>query len=518
MSRFNSGVTTKNTATSAVKAKKSGKTVTNHYGAEAYERTAKSELFLAAVSDFATDSFYENEGDRRNRIAKLAAKVAVKDSEWITNFVAWLRDEAQMRSVSVEVAVEAAVAMIKADVPGGRKVIDNAIQRADEPGEILGYFHAYHGRKIPSAIKRGVSDAIGRVYNEYSIGKYNGDSRSFSFGDVIQLVHPKPVGNQSALFRYALSRDSKPSTEGLPMLTKRAEFLALSAADKRKLVESGESSKVLKEAGLTWEILGSTISGGWDSKAWEAIIPSMGYMALLRNLRNFAQNGVSDKVMDDVLNRLSDPEQVAKSRQLPFRFLSAYNANKENLRFAYPLEKALNASLSNVPSLKGRTLILVDRSGSMFRYWGGSQVKATGLDYADTAAIFGTTVALKAEDATLVQFGSSSREVKFNKTDSVLTTLKKFDSLGGTDTAGAIRSFIGKGYDRVILLTDEQTYANPYSAIPSDIPVYVWNFAGYRGSSSKASNVFGMGGMTDKSFSIIQALEAGRDGNWTWNN
>lgn len=50
---------------------------------------------------------------------------------------------------------------------------------------------------------------------------------------------------------------------------------------------------------------------------------------------------------------LADPERVAKSRQFPFRFLAAYNA-APSLRWSWAPEKALNASLSNVPSLPGR--------------------------------------------------------------------------------------------------------------------------------------------------------------------
>ena len=63
----------------------------------------------------------------------------------------------------------------------------------------------------------------------------------------------------------------------------------------------------------------------------------MGYMALLRNLRNFDQAGVSDEVAATVAAQLADPDEVARSRQLPMRFLSAYRA-APSLRWAYALE------------------------------------------------------------------------------------------------------------------------------------------------------------------------------------
>src|SRR5205807_9527233 len=108
--------------------------------------------------------------------------------------------------------------------------------------------------------------------------------------------------------------------------------------------------------------------------------------------------GVPDTIARQVAARLADPEQVARSRQFPFRFLAAYKS-VPSLRWAYPLEQALAASLANVPHLAGRTLILVDRSGSMFD---GISAKS-GLNRADTAALFGTAVALRCEHADLVE-------------------------------------------------------------------------------------------------------------------
>jgi hypothetical protein len=61
-----------------------------------------------------------------------------------------------------------------------------------------------------------------------------------------------------------------------------------------------------------------------SAEQWECLIPHMGYMALLRNLRSFDDAGVSDEVAVQVMARLTDPEQVARSRQFPMRFLSAF--------------------------------------------------------------------------------------------------------------------------------------------------------------------------------------------------
>lgn len=496
---------------------------TTFEGAPGYARVAKSELFLLAVSDFAGEgSFYEGKDARNARLSDLSRKVTLEDLDWTTRFVNWLRQEANMRSVAIVVALEGAKALNDAKQPGGRPLVAAALHRADEPGEALAYWFANFGRKVPKSVKRGIADGATASFNEYSLGKYDSKSRGFRFGDVIDLVHPTPKGEkQSALFKYALDRRRDASVdvpEVLATLTARKAFLAKSPDEVRALVNSGDAVDALKGAGLTWENLSGAVAGGMDAKAWEAVIPSMGYMALLRNLRNFEEAGVSSTVLGQVAARLSDPEEVAKSRQLPMRFLSAHKATQSSLRFGFPLEQALEFSLANVPALDGNTLILVDRSGSMFY----THSDKSQMSFADTAAIFGTALAKRANKATLVQFGSSSSVVPVRKSDSVLAVLGRYTDLGGTDTAGAVRSHLTPEYTRVIILTDEQAYGgyygyggDPLATVPANVPVYTWNLAGYaKGQSASGSNRYTFGGLSDASFSTIEMIERGVNANW----
>lgn len=528
MSKFNQPVKT------GVKSpiKTTTKTV-NAAGKPAFNRDEKSELFLLAVSNFVgQDTFYESAKNRDDRFANLSRKVALADPVWFIQFVAWLRNGAQMRSASIVAAAEGAKALLDAGVLNGsaRALVAASMARADEPGEFLAYWTSKYGKNLPQAIKKGIADAANRLYNEYSLLKYDTDSKGFRFADVLQLSHAKAKdAKQNDLFSYALNRrygnesllTENFGTLNLPMVSERQQLMQMPVANRRKVISQVGTANVLKAAGMTWESLSGWLQGPMDKQAWEAVIPNMGYMALLRNLRNFQQAGVGKGTFNEVLSRLADPEQVAKSRQFPFRFLSAYQANENNLQIAAAMESALDASLSNVPSLKGRTLILVDRSGSMF----GSPDKSTGLNWADAAAIFGTALALRAEKADLVQFGSawhgpSHKKVAFRKGDSILPLLNKFESMGGTDTLRAVRENYS-GHDRVILLTDEQYNGyggDPLAPIPSNIPVYTWNLAGYRmaqsESGSKKRHTFG--GLTDKAWQMVPLLEAGQTGQWPW--
>jgi len=59
---------------------------------------------------------------------------------------------------------------------------------------------------------------------------------------------------------------------------------------------------------------------------WETLIGNgkLGYMALLRNLRNILEADVSAEAMTQVCATLANRAAVARSKQLPFRFLAAF--------------------------------------------------------------------------------------------------------------------------------------------------------------------------------------------------
>lgn len=521
MSKFNKAVRT------GVKSPITSTTATvNAKGAVAFERTQRSELFLLAVSNMVgQDRFHESAGTRDKRFEDLSRACAVAYPEWFEDFVGWLRNDAFMRSAAIVAGVEGADALYDAGDRSGRsrKLVALAQSRADEPGEVLAYYEANHGKNFPAYLKKGVADGARKLYNEYSLLKYDGDSKGYRFADVLQLAHVKAKDvKQNALFSHALDRrygNAVAVPQGLDMVSTRANLMSTPVKERKKVIRTATGRETLKTAGMTWEALSGWLQGPMDKEAWEAVIPSMGYMALLRNLRNFLQAGVSATVMKGVLTKLADAEQVAKSKQFPFRFLSAYNANKGNLKVAAALEEALEASLSNVPSLSGRTLILVDRSGSMFGYHASDKE----LSMADKAAIFGNALALRAENATLVQFGSSAHEIQFNKTDSLLPMMNNYRSLGGTATAAALKQFY-KGHDRVIVITDEQYDGygwygggDPSDAIPSSTPMYTWNLEGYKaGGKSGSMKRHTFGGLTDQAFKQIPLIEAGQAGAWPW--
>jgi hypothetical protein len=523
MGKFNTSGTRSATGRGPIGAEATPSARTSEGGA-GYVRSTKSELFLLAVSNMCGEpTFYESAGNRDSRYTQLVREVAAADPAWTGGFLRWLRGDGGMRSASLVGALEAAKALNEAKIPGGRQIVDSVLRRADEPGEALAYWTSRYGRTVPKPIKRGIADAARRLYSQFTLLKYDTASHGVRFADVLDLTHPTAgTPEQGALYRFAIDRrhghdDVVPET--LPMVAYNAKLRAgVAAGDYTWLL----SPAGIREAGMTWEDVLSLAGPNVDkARLWTALIPNMGYMALIRNLRNLDESGVPDDVALGVGARLADPDEVARSRQFPMRFLSAYKA-VQSLRWGHFLEQAVNHSLANVPRLPGRTLILVDVSGSM-----SDRVSAKSeLNRAETAGIFASALALRSDNPTLVWFNHSSGRVDVPKGGALLRLARSIPGpTGSTYTAAAVQRWYA-GHDRVIVITDEQYTSgsgwygpagDPSNQMPKDRPMYTWNLAGYRtGSTPTTANRFTFGGLTDAGFRITPLVEAGRNATWPW--
>jgi hypothetical protein len=520
-------------------------------GAQGYTRDLQSELFLLAACNLPGEkAFHEGTDARVSRFRGLVREASAVHPDWTAGLLAWMRGPGNLRLAPVEAAAEYAWARRdeagtgrEVSNPGVpvRKVVDSVLQRADEPGEIIAYWLARYGRKMPIGFKRGVADAVNRLYNERALLKWDTAEAAVRFGDVIELVQPRYHGNaygtwRDALYRHAIERRhgrDNEIPEVLETLRWQAALMALPVAARRILISEPAASEQLHEAGMTWESMSGWLQGPMDAAAWTAILPSMSYMARLRNLRNLDDAGVPDDVVEQVAAMLADPDHVARSRQFPFRFLSAYRA-APSLRWGHPLEKALNLSLANVPALRGRTLVLVDRSPSM---WDQKFSEHSDMPWADGAAIFGAAIARRAEHSDLVEFWGKSRPVKFTAAESVLKIVERFSyqpAPGGTDIPLAVKTHLRPEHTRVVIVTDEQTRAGYLPSnmwrnggmqetliddlVPASVPLYMWNFGGYSAGAtpSGSGTRVTLGGLTDAAFRIIPVTEAGRDATWPW--
>ena len=544
MSKFN-GKSVKATVSSSVKT--TGERARTAMGGNGYLRDEKSELYLLAVTNMVNEkTFHEAASRRDDRYNRLVRSVAKADGAWILGLVGWLRTEGAMRSASLVMAAEAVHERTRNGLAEyNEDIILGALKRADEPGEFMAYwFNNFNSadangkldKSMPQVVRRAIGKAALELYTEYAWLKYDSPKRDFRFGDVLRLTHPNPGDDYRRALYQAILDDYRGREADLAALsTLKANRKWRKRADKAD--KKGDYSKLLdpqfvRDAGLTWEDVMSALGSKVDKKlVWESVIPSMGYMALLRNLRNFDQAGVGDETVDKVVSFLTDEEKVKRSGIFPMQIHSAYRETS-SLRWGYALEKATRLALSNVPVLRDRTLILVDTSTSMDEPFS----KDGSVKRWDAAVLFGLALAQRCDKVDVVSFssaqkfwgdapGAKTKTFNLKAGEAVLKAVDRWKSDGfflggGTDTVGAIRKHYA-GHDRVVIITDEQMGVSPMSvsrAVPGGVPLHTFNLAGYKVAHGESGirNRFTVGGLTDKSFRQIALAEDGANARWPW--
>lgn len=203
---------------------------------------------------------------------------------------------------------------------GVADVINIVVQRADEMGELLAMYWSNPNNKhmIPAQMRKGLARAITK-FDEYQLAKYDRDGK-VKLRDVFRLARPKASSvDQARLWQRAV---------------------------KRELVTPD-----------TWEV---ALSGGADKKAtFERLITegNLGYLALLRNLRNMAQAGVDPELVVNAIIARQGAHRV-----FPFRYIAAARAAP---MFEPALDIALREAIAQMQPFDGKTVVLVDVSGSM---------------------------------------------------------------------------------------------------------------------------------------------------------
>ena len=271
---------------------------TNHEGAIAWRMTPEWELYTTVVTTMGVeDKFYESGEDRVRRIADLVRKVK---PEFVAQLAVYTREQMHLRSVPLLLLVELA------QCHHGDSLVSRAvcrtIQRADEITELLMCYQWRTGKTdlsgLSCQLRKGLAEAFNK-FDEYQFAKYDRKDRKVTLRDALILVHPKPKDDQQA----DIFRKIKSDTLETPV-TWETE---LSAVGQHHFDSEEEKDNAKREV-------------------WKKLVRSrrLGYMATLRNLRNMLKLGMDKETMQMVCDFIANPEAVRKSKQLPFRFLSAF--------------------------------------------------------------------------------------------------------------------------------------------------------------------------------------------------
>jgi hypothetical protein len=281
------------------------------------------------------DIAYETGLSVADHIGKLVAKV----------------DPATARSVAIEARtaqklrhVPLLMAREMARTPTHKHLVASTlkevIRRPDELTEFLALYWKDGRCPISNQVKKGLGASLGR-FDEYQLAKYKGTkANSIKLRDVLFLTHPKPRDAEQAALWAKLANNT------------------LATPD-------------------TWEV---ALSSGKDKKAeWTRLLEDnkLGAMALLRNLRNMQSAGVDARLISKGLQNCN-PEKV-----LPFRFIAAF---REAPDFRAELEQLMLSCLASQSKIKGKTVCIVDVSGSMMAGISGKS-RMTRVDAAAALAI-----------------------------------------------------------------------------------------------------------------------------------
>lgn len=384
-----------------------------HEGAPAKHIPPVKELRRAVMSCLLwEDQFYESGESIADRITKLCALCAPSE-------IAALAIEARKVMNLRHVPLLLLVNLLRKDGKAAAETIPRVISRTDEMAELLAIYDKLnkrgdHGQLvIPRALRKGLQSAIVR-FDEYGLAKY--DRRgAFTLRDVFRIARAKPTSpEQSALWKRAVKGE-------------------LATPD-------------------TWEV---ALSSGADKKeTWMRLIHDrkLGYLALLRNLRNMLDAGVPIPFITSAIVARENGAQ----RVFPFRFIAAIKAAPA---LAMPLDTALCATIKELPDPGGMTFILMDVSGSM----DANLSQKSDLTRLEAGAALAS---LWPGQRRVFTFSDHVVECPAYSGGAGISAVVQSQQHGGTYLGNAVHQMnalihnngLNNGADRLIVITDEQSH------------------------------------------------------------
>lgn len=490
---------------------RSRKSILNHEGAEAFRMSAEMELYSAVATTMVADSFYEQDEARLQRIKDLISQVK---PEFAGKLAVYARTRMNLRSIPLVLSTELARTCSGNPLVG--RTVAAVVQRPDEITEMLACYQAVNGRtgkkklnRISKQMQKGLAAAFNK-FDEYQFAKYD-RTAEVKLRDALFLVHPKAkdAAQQKLFDKIACQELAVPYTWETE----------LSALGQQRFASIKERTAAI-------------------AVEWEELIDSgrLGYMALLRNLRNMLKANVSPQHVEKVCTRLSDPSAVNRSRQLPFRFLAAY---REVLKISSgsagavldALEQALESSLGNLKGFgpETRVVIACDVSASMQQpVSSNSKV----LLY-DIGLLLGLGLRSRCRNVIFGMFGDRWQRVTMpSKTimGNVNECYRREGEVGyATNGYLVLQDLITSRYaaDKVMLFTDTQLWDGNtgntsaqhtmsrlwqvYKKIAPAARLYLFDLAGYGKPPlrTEQNGVYLIAGWSDKVFELMEALGNG---------
>jgi 60 kDa SS-A/Ro ribonucleoprotein len=356
---------------------------------------------------------------------------------------------------------------------------------------------ALRGGEGGRRIKRVAAAWLNQRVDEYWAIKYGAAQTSgYSLRDLYRVYHPR-AGEPRPLVAHILGNPA--DLAALPQL--RA-FARLKAAR-----DDAAKIAAISEGRLPHEVVTPFAT---SRAVWLALVPELPLLALIRHLRALERHGALDEARPLIEARLRTPGAIARAKILPFRLLAA--AQALSTRWAQEaLGEALEQAFANVPTLGGRTAVLLDRSGSM-------------EDYLATASLLAVSLVKRSPDARLLTFDDRVEEPPIARSESILSQARTISARGGTDTARPLRQLVAEHdrVDQIVLISDEQqNLGAPFLDVLDEyrrkvnpaVKTFIIDVAPYRsGVVPVEPNTFYVYGWSDQALGFVAMAAAGFGG------
>jgi hypothetical protein len=359
--------------------------------------------------------------------------------------------------------------------------------------------------RLSKQLQKGLAEAF-NSFDEYQFAKYNRDT-DVKLKDALFLVHPKAKDEAQQVLFDKIVKDE----------------LAVPYTWETELSVLGQQKFETPKARET----------AFRAK-WEELIFSnkMGYMATLRNFRNILEADVSAAALKKVCDYLADAKAVANSRQLPFRFLSAYRELKQlsNGRVSKVLDALEEAVLQSAVNIAGydettRVVIAADVSGSMQKT---ISAKSKVQNY-DIGLMLAMLLQNRCDNVITGMFGDTWKVINVPKKN-ILNNVDEFhrrEGEVGYSTNGylVVKDLLTqkKVVDKVMLFTDCQMWNSTgsgeniaglwkqYKKMAPGAKLYLFDLAGYGAIplNVQRNDVYLIAGWSEKIFGVLQAIEDG---------
>lgn len=435
----------------------------NLAGGKAYAESKEMQLLSLLLTSFMNDKYYQGSGDIEKKLHELIDSC---DKLFCAKAIVYARREFGLRSVS-----HVAASIIAKYISGekwAKNFYDKVIFRPDDITEIMAY-HFSKKQKLSNAMKRGFAKAFSR-FDEYQLAKYKGQNNQVKLVDAVNLVHPNKCSGVEKLVSGTL-----------------------------KCTE-------------TWGSMLSGAKGDYKENVsvWKGLLSDnkLGYMALLRNVRNILilnDDNLSQMCFDALVNE----KAIHKSLVLPFRFITAYEQLESVSSDAMTyISRACEIACDNIPKFEGRTLIALDTSGSM-------------MSVCKIASLFAAAL-MKSNNCDIVTFDYSAKYRNINRNDSIVTIQKSLCFAGGYTNFPSIFEVANKKYDRIIILSDMQSWMRVFSPKKAfeqykkdygidSCKVYSIDLSGYGTLQLPEKDIFCLAGFSEKIFDLMKLMEQGVD-------